>query len=72
MLELAEKRVGGVHAASGVVELRDVGHAENGTCRDDPQFHQLTDVMEGKLGSLVDALVSHYEAERLEQELAGA
>jgi hypothetical protein len=32
----------------------------------------LTDVMEGKLGSLVDALVSHYEAERLEQELAGA
>jgi peptide chain release factor 1 len=35
-------------------------------------LHQLTDVMEGKLGSLVDALVSHYEAERLEQELAGA
>jgi len=35
-------------------------------------LHQLTDVMEGKLGSMVDALVSHYEAERLEQELAGA
>ena len=35
-------------------------------------LHQLTDVMEGKLGALVDALVSHYEAERLEQELAGA
>jgi peptide chain release factor 1 len=35
-------------------------------------LHQLTDVMDGKLGSLVDALVSHYEAERLEQELAGA
>jgi hypothetical protein len=27
--------------------------------------------MEGKLGALVDGLVSHYEAERLEQELAG-
>jgi peptide chain release factor 1 len=32
-------------------------------------LHQLTDVMEGKLGALVDGLVSHYEAERLEQEL---
>jgi len=35
-------------------------------------LHQLTDVMEGKLAPLVDGLVSHYEAERLEQELAGA
>ncbi len=35
-------------------------------------LHQLTEVMDGKLASLVDALVSHYEAERLEQELAGA
>jgi peptide chain release factor 1 len=35
-------------------------------------LHQLTDVMDGKLASLVDALVSHYEAERLEQELASA
>jgi peptide chain release factor 1 len=35
-------------------------------------LHQLTDVMEGKLGALVDGLVSHYEAERLEQELGTA
>jgi peptide chain release factor 1 len=35
-------------------------------------LHQLTEVMDGKLGALVDGLVSHYEAERLEQELAGA
>jgi peptide chain release factor 1 len=35
-------------------------------------LHQLTDVMDGKLPALVDALVSHYEAERLEQELAQA
>jgi len=35
-------------------------------------LHQLTDVMDGKLNQLVDALVSHYEAERLEAELAGA
>ncbi len=35
-------------------------------------LHQLTEVMDGKLAPLVDGLVSHYEAERLEQELAGA
>ena len=32
-------------------------------------LHQLTDVMDGKLGPIVDALVTHYEAERLKQEL---
>ncbi len=35
-------------------------------------LHQLTDVMDGKLGALVDGLVTHYEAERLKQELAEA
>jgi peptide chain release factor 1 len=35
-------------------------------------LHQLTEVMDGKLAPLVDALVSHYEAERLQQELAQA
>ena len=35
-------------------------------------LHQLTDVMDGKLASLVDGLVSHYEAERLEKELGAA
>src|SRR5436309_14615498 len=35
-------------------------------------LHQLTEVMEGKLGPLVDGLVSHYESERLQQELATA
>ena len=35
-------------------------------------LHQLTDVMEGKLGALVDSLVTHYESERLQQELAEA
>ncbi|HJZ66177.1 MAG TPA: peptide chain release factor 1 [Candidatus Acidoferrum sp.] len=33
-------------------------------------LHQLTDVMEGKVGSLVDGLTSHYESERLKQELS--
>ncbi len=35
-------------------------------------LHQLTDVMDGKLATLVDGLVTHYEAERLKQELAEA
>jgi peptide chain release factor 1 len=35
-------------------------------------LHQLTDVMDGKLALLVDGLVSHYESERLQQELAEA
>jgi peptide chain release factor 1 len=35
-------------------------------------LHQLTEVMEGKLAPLVDGLTSHYEAERLEHELASA
>ena len=35
-------------------------------------LHQLDQVMEGKLGPLVDALVTHYEAERLKQELVEA
>ncbi len=35
-------------------------------------LYQLTEIMDGKLAPLVDALVSHYEAERLQQELAEA
>jgi len=35
-------------------------------------LHQLTEVMEGKLGPLVDALVTHFESERLKQELVEA
>jgi peptide chain release factor 1 len=34
--------------------------------------HQLTEVMDGKVGPLIDALVEHYEAERLRQELDAA
>ena len=35
-------------------------------------LHQLTDVMDGKLAPLVDALVTHFESERLKQELVEA
>jgi peptide chain release factor 1 len=33
-------------------------------------LHQLNDVMDGKLAPLADGLTTHYEAERLKQELA--
>jgi len=32
-------------------------------------LHQLTEVMDGKLAPIVDALVTHFEAERLKDEL---
>jgi peptide chain release factor 1 len=35
-------------------------------------LHQLSDVMDGKLAPLVDALVTHFEAARLKQELVEA
>lgn len=35
-------------------------------------LHQLTEVMEGKLAPMVDGLTSHYESERLNQELSGS
>jgi peptide chain release factor 1 len=35
-------------------------------------IHQLNEVVDGKLAPLVDGLVTHYEAERLKQELAEA
>lgn len=34
--------------------------------------HQLTEVMDGKVAPMIDALVEHYEAERLRQELDAA
>jgi peptide chain release factor 1 len=35
-------------------------------------LHQLADAMDGKIGALVDGLVTHYQAERLKQELESA
>jgi peptide chain release factor 1 len=35
-------------------------------------LHQLNEAMDGKIGSLVDALVNHFQAERLKQELEDA
>ncbi len=34
-------------------------------------IHQLSDIMEGKLQPVVDALITHYQAEKLKQEAVG-
>jgi peptide chain release factor 1 len=34
-------------------------------------IHQLPEVMDGKLQPLIDALVTHYQAERLKADSAG-
>jgi peptide chain release factor 1 len=35
-------------------------------------IHQLEQVMDGKLGPILDALVTHYTAEKLKQEAVSA
>jgi peptide chain release factor 1 len=35
-------------------------------------LHQLPEILDGRLGPLVDALVTHYQTERLKQELVEA
>ena len=35
-------------------------------------MHQLADVMDGKLQPIIEALVTHYQAEKLKQEMATA
>jgi len=34
-------------------------------------IHQLEQVMDGKLQPVIDALITHYQAEKLKQETAG-
>ena len=71
------------HAQAAVVQhvLVELEHHRRGTPVRRPQIgdhrvgltlHQLTEVMDGKLGPFVDALMTHYEAERLKQELVEA
>jgi peptide chain release factor 1 len=34
-------------------------------------IHQLMEVMDGKLQAIVDALITHYQAEKMKSETAG-
>ena len=71
---LAAERRGQIKTGDRSEKIRTYNYPQNRVSdhRIGLTLHQLTEVMEGKLAPMVDALVSHYEAERLEQELAQA
>jgi len=69
---LAAERRGQIKSGDRSEKIRTYNYPQNRVTdhRIGLTLHQLTEVMDGKLAPMVDALVSHYEAERLEQELA--
>src|SRR6266478_5308651 len=69
---LAAERRGQIKTGDRSEKIRTYNYPQNRVTdhRIGLTLHQLTEVMDGKLAPMVDALVSHYEAERLEQELA--
>jgi peptide chain release factor 1 len=71
---LAAERRGQIKSGDRSEKIRTYNYPQNRVTdhRIGLTLHQLTEVMDGKLAPLVDALVSHYEAERLDQELAEA
>jgi len=71
---LAAERRGQIKSGDRSEKIRTYNYPQNRVTdhRIGLTLHQLTEVMDGKLAAMVDALVSHYEAERLEQELAHA
>jgi peptide chain release factor 1 len=71
---IASERRGQIKSGDRSEKIRTYNYPQNRVTdhRIGLTLHQLTEVMDGKLASLVDALVSHYEAERLDQELAEA
>ena len=71
---LAAERRGQIKSGDRSEKIRTYNYPQNRVTdhRIGLTLHQLTEVMDGKLTPMVDALVSHHEAERLEQELAEA
>ena len=71
---LAAERRGQIKSGDRSEKIRTYNYPQNRVTdhRIGLTSHQLTEVMDGKLAPMVDALVSHYEAERLDQELAEA
>ncbi len=71
---LAAERRGQIKSGDRSEKIRTYNYPQNRVTdhRIGLTLHQLTDVMDGKLAPVVDALVSHHEAERLDQELAEA
>jgi peptide chain release factor 1 len=72
--QIAAERRGQIKTGDRSEKIRTYNYPQNRVTDHRINFtvHQLDQVMEGKLGPLVDALVTHYEAERLKQELVEA
>jgi peptide chain release factor 1 len=71
---IAAERRGQIKTGDRSEKIRTYNYPQNRVSDHRINFtlHQLTEVMEGKLGPLVDALVTHFESERLKQELVEA
>ena len=71
---IAAERRGQIKTGDRSEKIRTYNYRENRVTDHRINFtlHQLTEVMDGKLGPLVDALVTHFESERLKQELVEA
>src|SRR6266852_1621114 len=71
---IAAERLGQIKTGDRSEKIRTYNFPQNRVTdhRIGLTLHQLTEVMDGKLGPFVDALMTHYEAERLKQELVEA
>jgi len=72
--QIAAERRGQIKTGDRSEKIRTYNFPQNRVTDHRINFtlHQLDQVIEGKLGPLVDALVTHFEAERLKQELVEA
>ena len=72
--QIAAERRGQIKSGDRSEKIRTYNFPQNRVTdhRINLTLHQLTDVMDGKLVPIVDALVTHFEAERLKQELVEA
>jgi peptide chain release factor 1 len=72
--QLAAERRGQIKTGDRSEKIRTYNFPQNRVTDHRINFtlHQLTEAMDGKLGPLVDALVTHFESERLKQELVEA
>jgi peptide chain release factor 1 len=68
---IAAERRGQIKTGDRSEKIRTYNYPQNRVTDHRINFtlHQLSEVMDGKLGPLVDALVTHFESERLKQEL---
>jgi peptide chain release factor 1 len=72
--QIAAERRGQIKTGDRSEKIRTYNYPQNRVTDHRINFtlHQLTEVMDGKLGPLVDALMTHFESERLNQELVEA